>query len=596
MTSSTVVSASFPFTGGSFLIDAAVPDVPLFPEDLSDEQRDFQRTVRRFIEGDVATRLEELDKLDGKLAPGLLKQLAELGFFQAEIPEDDGGLGLGLFATLAMIEELGRGGSFHVAAMVHQGIGTQPIAYYGNEEQRCAYLPDAMEGKRFGAYALTEPGSGSDALGMKTTAVTSDNGATWVLNGSKQFITNAAWASYFVVFAKIDGDKVTGFIIDRDTPGFEVTAEEHKMGIKGSSTCGLRLTNVMVPASAMLGEIGIGHKIALNLLNLGRLKLGTTVLGADKAVVRQAIQYACERKQFNTRIADFGMSRQKLAECAALIIGGEAVAYRTAGLIQAAADRHPDGPTPAAKIGAADTFSPECAMVKVYLSEGGCTIADHAVQLLGGYGFIEEYPTARAYRDARIARLYEGTNEINRLHMVTTILRRATTEGNDLSSMDWLGKLKKRTSVSKQTSGAARQNVETLKDLFSVTLDKVLEKVGGAKGLRTEQEAVWHLADLMIQTFVADSVAARWERVLRIGAKRGVWTLGEAPATVAIGRAIRQATVHASWLLNFATQPGPARRQAMGRIADLTADVGSTLDADRAVAAWMVDHAEWEGE
>lgn len=565
-----------------------------YPESLDAEQREIQSAVRSFIENEVTTRLEELDAdCGGPLMPDLLKQLGDLGFFQAEIPESDGGMGLGLFGAIPLIEELGRGGSFHVAAMVHQGIGTQPIAYYGNDEQRAAYLPDAMSCARFGAYALTEPSSGSDALAMKTTAVR--DGDHWILNGAKQFITNAGWASYFVVFGRVDGDKITAFVVDRGVPGFEVLAEEHKMGIKGSSTCALKLTNVRVPDSRRLGEVGVGHKIALNLLNLGRLKLGTTVLGANKRVLREAVRYAMERKQFHTRICDFGMTRMKIAECAALIFAGEAIAFRTAGMIEDAAHATDGGPTYEAKIGAADAFSPECAMTKIHLSEGGCVVADHGVQILGGYGFVEEYPTARAYRDARIARLYEGTNEINRLHIVNTILRRASKGEMGAGWLDRLTSRELESDAPREGLEGLRAHVEAMKDIFGAALGSVLASMGGdSRGLKNEQELTWHLADIAIEVYAAESSMLRAEAIAdHAGSTDKSRLLAEEFARAAVGRCNRIVRDRATTIIGH-TAEDSRRFGLLAGVSGLSVALGSTLDAERAVAQAIVDGGgEW---
>jgi alkylation response protein AidB-like acyl-CoA dehydrogenase len=588
----TATSARRRSIGCWYFTETPSPGEGRFPETLSAEQREFQQAIRGFIESEVSPRLDAIDRLEGTTLPDLMRGLGELGFFQAEIPEEDGGLGLGLFATISMIEELGRGGSFHVPAMVHQGIGTQPIAYYGTSEQRAKYLAPAMTVDQIGAYALTEPSSGSDALAMKTTAVRDADGS-WTLNGAKQFITNAGWADFFVVFGRVEEAKITAFIVARDTPGLEVTAEEHKMGIKGSSTCGLRLTNVKVADEQRLGEIGIGHKIALNLLNLGRLKLGTTVLGANKRILREAIRYAIERRQFDTRIADFGMTRMKIAECAAVIFAGEAIAYRTAGMMEDhAAGEDSSLDSYSAKIAAADAFSPECAAVKIHLSEGGCVVADHALQMLGGYGFIEEYPTARQYRDARIARLYEGTNEINRLHIVNTLMRRATRgEMGD----GWLEVLRGRhpeVAAVAAATGVARLRAqsENLKALFGVAVNDVLRKLGDSRALKDEQEVTSWLADVAIECYAAESAVLRAEAIAcGHGATEGAgWA--EAFATTAVARSSRIVRDRVESIL-AAVGGGVAEMATVAQVAQV---FGSSLEAERKAAAVLVDAGgEW---
>ncbi|MDX2175401.1 MAG: acyl-CoA dehydrogenase family protein [Candidatus Sumerlaeia bacterium] len=411
--------------GSAFLFQPADPAAMAAPEAVPQEAREFQRTVRAFIVDEVQPRFDAIDSDQGALVPELLKGLAGLGLFMAEIPEELDGLGLGLTEVLPTLEELGRASSLGVAAMVHQGIGMQPLVFAGSDALAGRWVAPLMSAEILAAYALTEPGYGSDALAGISTAAHDAAARQWVLNGSKQFITNGRWAEVFQVFAQVEGKGLSAFMVERGAPGFEVLAEEHKMGIKGSSTCALRFAGVRVAEEAVLGELGRGHKLALNMLNLGRLKLGTTMIGAMKELLRHCWRYGSERRQFGTRIIDFGMLRQKVAEMGALAFGAEALAARVGGEIdRLTMELREAGQGRAAKLAAADEFSVECSIAKFWMTEAANVCADHAVQLFGGYGFSEEYPVARYYRDLRVARLYEGTNEINRLNTVNAFLRR----------------------------------------------------------------------------------------------------------------------------------------------------------------------------
>src|SRR5579859_3023901 len=404
--------------GGSFLITATTPRDVFTPEDFSMEHRLAARSLAEFLEAEVEPRTAELETHDYPLMRRLLRELGALGFLGVDIPEAYGGTGLDFITSLVVAETMSRG-SFAVAFGGHSVIGTLPIVYFGTDDQKRRYLPGLAAGEIVGAYALTEPTAGSDALSARTRAVLAENGRAYRLTGTKQFITNAGFADVFTTYAKVDGERFTGFIVDRATEGLEVGPEEHKMGIKGSSTASLFFDNARVPAENLLGEVGGGHRVALNILNMGRLKLATASTGAAKRAVRQAIAYATERHQFGRPIASFGLVRQKLAEMAVRTYLLESMIYRTGGLIQAGRQT---ADTPVRSV---EEYAVECAIDKVYGSEAAGFVMDELVQIYGGYGFIEDYPAARAYRDARISRIYEGTNEINRLLITGMLLRRA---------------------------------------------------------------------------------------------------------------------------------------------------------------------------
>jgi len=404
--------------GGSFLITAPTPGEAFTPEDFSTEHRLAARSLAEFLDAEVEPRTAQLETHDYPLMRRLLRELGALGFLGVDIPEAYGGSGLDFITSLLVAETMSRG-SFAVAFGAHTVIGTLPIVYFGTDDQKRRYLPGLAAGELVGAYALTEPTAGSDALAARTRAVLAEDGRAYRLTGTKQFITNAGFADVFTTYAKVDGEQFTGFIVDRATEGLEVGPEEHKMGIKGSSTASLFFDNARVPAENLLGEVGGGHRVALNILNMGRLKLATASTGAAKRAVRQAIAYATERHQFGRPIASFGLVRQKLAEMAVRTYLLESMIYRTGGLIQAGRQT---ADTPVRSV---EEYAVECAIDKVYGSEAAGFVMDELVQVYGGYGFIEDYPAARAYRDARISRIYEGTNEINRLLITSMLLRRA---------------------------------------------------------------------------------------------------------------------------------------------------------------------------
>jgi alkylation response protein AidB-like acyl-CoA dehydrogenase len=410
--------------GGSFLIEERTPEEVFTPEDFTEEHHMIADTARQFMDGEVRPRIDDLEKKDWKLARELVQKGAEIGFIGATVPEEYGGLGLDQVASAILGEYLGRSASFATTMGAQGGIGLLPILYYGTEEAKRKYIPRIVTGELITAYALTEAGSGSDALAAKATARLSEDGTTYVLKGEKMWITNGGFADVFVVFAKVDGDKFTGFIVERQE-GLSNGAEEHKMGIKGSSTTALALDNVKTPVSNLLGEVGKGHKIAFNILNIGRFKLGAMCLGGMKLMTSEAVRYANERQQFGKPISSFGAIKQKLAEMAVRCWVGEAMVYRTLGLIEGAINATSDSSDPESKLRAIEEYAVECSAIKVSLSEYCDYVADEMVQIYGGYGYSADYPAERAYRDSRINRIFEGTNEINRMLIPGMLMRRA---------------------------------------------------------------------------------------------------------------------------------------------------------------------------
>ncbi len=410
--------------GGSFLIEERTPGEVFTPEDFDEEHRMIADTARQFMDNEVRPRLPELEKKDWKLARELVQKGAEIGFVGATVAEEYGGLGLDQVAGAILGEALGRAASFATTMGAQGGIGLLPIVYYGTEEAKRKYIPRVVTGELITAYALTEAGSGSDALAAKATARLSEDGTHYVIKGEKMWITNGGFADLFVVFAKVDGDKFTGFIVERQE-GLSNGAEEHKMGINGSSTTALVLDDVKTPVSNLLGEVGKGHKIAFNILNIGRFKLGAMCLGGMKLATEHSVRYANERHQFGKPISSFGAIKHKLAEMAIKCWVGEAMTYRTLGLIEGAINATADASDPESKLRAIEEYAAECSAIKVSLSEYCQYVTDEMVQIYGGYGYSADYPAERAYRDARINRIFEGTNEINRMLIPGMLMRRA---------------------------------------------------------------------------------------------------------------------------------------------------------------------------
>jgi alkylation response protein AidB-like acyl-CoA dehydrogenase len=499
--------------GGSFLIQSSTPDNTFTPEDFSEEQKLVAQTCRDFLDKEVIPRLLDLDKQEPGLMPSLLDKAGELGLLGAAFPEAYGGLGEDFVTATLINEELGGGHSFAVAMAAHNGIGSLPILYFGTEEQKQKYIPKLATGEMKGAYALTEPNSGSDALGAKTTAVLSDDGKNYMLNGQKIWITNAGFADVFTVFAKIDGDKFSAFIVERNTPGLTFGEEEHKMGIKGSSTRQLFFENCPVPKENLLGEIGKGHIIAFNILNIGRLKLCAAALGGNKRSLNTTLAYAKTREQFKTPIANFGAIKHKLAEMCIRTFASESALYRTAKWIDdKEQELHAAGkPSSETLLGAAEEFAIECALLKVLGSENLDYVVDEGVQIHGGNGFSDEYNISRAYRDSRINRIFEGTNEINRLLTLDMYLKRAMKGRIDLMTPA-MGVQKELMSIpdfsTDDTPFAAEQKqIANFKKAILMCAGAAAQKL--MMQLEHEQEVLMYIADMILDTFQAECMLMR---------------------------------------------------------------------------------------
>ena len=500
--------------GGEFLIKESNPFETFTPEDFNEEQLMVKDMCIQFLHTEVLPVVDRIDKLEPGLMPSLMEKAGEQGLLGASTPEEFGGLGKDFITSTLVNEGLGGGFSFSVAIAAHTGIGTLPILYFGTDEQKRKYIPKLSSGEWKGSYGLTEPNAGSDALSAKTTAVLSADGKNYILNGQKCWITNGGFADVYTVFAKIDGDKFTAFIVDRNTEGFTLGAEEHKMGIKGSSTVQLYFQDCKVPVENLLGEIGKGHIIAFNILNIGRLKLCAAALGAAKMALDATVEYANTREQFKTAIANFGAIKHKLAECATRIWVGESALYRTAKWIDDKENEleHAGKSFAEAHLAAAEEYAIECAMLKVDGSEVLDLIVDEGVQIHGGNGFSDEYMISRAYRDSRINRIYEGTNEINRLLTVDMMLKRAMK-----GKLDLMGPA---TAVSKELMsipdfGSEDDSPFAVEKKTIVQMKKAILMVAGAAvqklmmGLSDEQEILMNIADMAIVTFNAESALLR---------------------------------------------------------------------------------------
>jgi alkylation response protein AidB-like acyl-CoA dehydrogenase len=502
--------------GGSFILEDHRPDEIFTPDDISDEHRLIAQTAYEFSEKEVLPLDEEIEKKNYAVHRELLIKAGELGLLSIDIPEEYGGAGLDLLSSLVASENISFQASFSGTLGAHTTIGTLPIVYFGNDEQKKRYLPRLATGELVGAYCLTESGSGSDALAAKTTAILSEDGKHYILNGQKMWITNGGFADVFIVFAKVDGDKFTGFIVERAFPGVSTAPDEHKMGLNGSSTCAVNLDNAQVPVENVLGEIGKGHLIAFNILNIGRLKLGVSSIAGSKRIANVALEYAKQRQQFGVSIASFGLIKHKLAEMAIKSYVGECMLYRTVGMIEemmSTVDRN----VPKEALKAIEDYAIECSIIKASCSEYLAYCVDEAVQVFGGNGYSSDYPVERAYRDARISRIYEGTNEINRLIIAGQLLRRAAKGENAL-----FGAAKKLQEEMLTPSmpeelpdtlfAAERAALTNCKKAIVAVLGSVAMKYGNKA--TEQQEVLAFSSDMIMDVYAMESAILRTEKLV----------------------------------------------------------------------------------
>ena len=505
--------------GGAFLLEERQPNEVFTPEDFSEQHTLIAQTAEEFAVNEILPNVEKIEHKDFSVTRDLLKKAGDLGLSSAEIPEAYGGLEMDKVTAAVIADHIAKYAGFATTWGGHTGIGTLPIVYFGTEEQKKKYLPRLAAGEIVGAYALSEASSGSDALNCRARATLSPDGKHYLLNGEKMWITNAGFADLFTVFAKIDGDKFTAFLVEKTFPGFSIGAEEHKMGIRGSSTCPLILTDCQVPVENLLGEIGKGHIIAFNILNIGRFKLGAMCVGGARVSLQNAVSYAKQRKAFEKVIADFGLVREKIANMATLIYVGESLVYRTVGMMDALLSEIDSASPDAAKETrkAIEEYAVECSILKVWGSEMIDYVVDETVQIYGGYGFVEEYPAERAYRDARINRIFEGTNEINRLIITGFLLKRAMS--GQLALMPAIKKLMEEVlsgpTMSEEVEGPLaeeRKLVANAKKLGLFASGAATQKY--MQKIQDEQEVMGAIADMTIEIYAMESALLRTQKLI----------------------------------------------------------------------------------
>jgi alkylation response protein AidB-like acyl-CoA dehydrogenase len=505
-------------SGGSFLLEERRPDEIFTPEDFTEQHQMIGQTAEEFAVNEIVPNIEKIEHKDFSVTRELLKKAGELGLSSAEIPEAYGGLEMDKVTAAVIADHIAKYAGFATSWGGHTGIGTLPIVYFGTEEQKKKYLPRLAAGELVGAYALSEASSGSDALNCRARAELSKDGRHYILNGEKMWITNAGFADLFTVFAKVDGEKFTAFLVEKTFPGFSIGAEEHKMGIRGSSTCPLVLNDCQVPVENVLGEIGKGHIIAFNILNIGRFKLGAMCVGGARVSLENAIAYAKQRKAFKKVISDFGLVREKLANMAVLIYAGESLVYRTVGMMDVAlADVDKSGADALRDTRKAiEEYAVECSIIKVWGSEMIDYVVDETVQIYGGYGFVEEYPAERAYRDARINRIFEGTNEINRLIITGFLLKRAMS--GQLPLMPAIKKLMDEVlsgpSLREDLEGPLaeeRKLVAQAKKLGLFAAGAATQKY--MQAIEDQQEIMGAIADTVIETYAMESAVLRAQKI-----------------------------------------------------------------------------------
>ncbi len=505
--------------GGEFLIAECDCQDIFTPEDFSDEQRAMAETTEQFVENEIMPHFDEIEAQNFEHIVEGMRKCGELGLLMMDAPEDEGGLELDKASSMLVGEKIARSGSFSVAYAAHTGIGTLPLIYYGTPKQKEKYLEKIITGEWCSAYCLTEPGSGSDALGVQSNAVLSEDGKHYILNGTKQFITNGGFANLFTIFVKIDKEYFTAFLVEKTFEGLVVGPEEKKMGIKGSSTTQIILDNCKVPVENILGEIGKGHKIAFNSLNIGRFKLGAMVTGAAKMALADGISYANERKQFGQPIASFGAIREKIADVTAAIYTGESLVYRLAGLLDdkiATIDKGADNYYEQ-YLKAIEEYAPECGISKVFCSEVLAKTVDEVVQIHGGYGFVSDYSAERYYRDERINRLFEGTNEINRLLTTGMILKRSMKgelplQAEAMKAFEALMTPSFDDVDESIPFIAEKTTIQNLKTLFLILAGAGVQKY--MNKLVNEQEILMASADIAIQVFAMESAVLRAEKII----------------------------------------------------------------------------------
>jgi butyryl-CoA dehydrogenase len=575
--------------GGAFLIEERRLDEVFTPEDCSDEQRMIAQAAADFMETEMVPRLPEILGLKYEATRDLLRKAGEMGLLGVEIPAEYGGLGLDKVSGCLLAEAAARDGSFAVSFTGHVGIGTLPIVYFGTEEQKRRYLPRLASGEWVGSYSLSEASSASDAMNARARATLSADGRSWVLSGEKMWLTNAGFADLYITFAKVDGERFTAFIIEKGSPGVSLGAEERKTGIKGSSTRPLILQDARIPRENLLGEVGQGHKVAFNILNIGRFKLAAGCVGGAKLALRAAVAYGTGRTAFGRPITDFGLVRHKLGEMAIRIYAAESMVYRTAGMI----DRNLEGVDlhdPGAVLKRIEEYDVECSMLKVWCSEMLDYVVDETVQVHGGAGFVEDYPAERYWRDARVNRIFEGTNEINRLLVPGRLVRRAVGGGSPV--------LERARAVLGET-GPADPGPQTgllaaeadmargAKKAALLCLGRAVEALGPR--LSEEQEVLGHFADVAMETYALESAVLRARKKAEAAGEPAVAAWHEAATRCFAQDAMDRAEIHARRCL-AALQGGDALRVSLDALrAMVRRDTADTVALRRQVAAFVLE-------
>jgi butyryl-CoA dehydrogenase len=499
--------------GGSFLLEEHKLDNVFTPEDFNEDQQMVAKLADDFATNEIVPVIEKIEHKEWSVTRDLLKKASEAGLTNADVPAEYGGSEMDKVSSAIIADRIAKCGSFSVSYGAHSGIGTLPIVYFGTEDQKKKYLPRLASGELIGAYALSESTSGSDAMNPRTKAVLAADGKHYVLNGEKMWITNANFADLYIVFAKVDGEKFTAFIVEKTFPGFSVGAEEKKLGIRGSSTAPLILNDCQVPVENLLGEIGKGHIIAFNILNIGRFKLGAACVGGARNILTHAIAYAKQRKAFGKVIADFGLIREKLAQMATGIYTGEAMVYRTVGMMDNALSEIEKGSADESKETrkAIEEYAIECSIIKVWASEMLDMTVDETVQIFGGHGFVEEYPAERAYRDSRVNRIFEGTNEINRMIITGFLMKRALS--GQLALLPAIKKV-----MDEVLAGPSTDEIEGIlaaERTIVANMKKIGLLVAGAASqkymqeLVNQQEIMGAIADIIIEAFAMESAVLR---------------------------------------------------------------------------------------
>jgi butyryl-CoA dehydrogenase len=513
--------------GGSFLLESRTPDEIFTPEDLNEEQRQIAATAERFAREEILPRVAAIEAKEPGAMPAILRKAAELGFTAVDVPEEYGGLGMDRVSSTLITDHISVLASFSTAFGAHIGIATLPLVWYGTEEQKQRYLPSLASCESIGAYGLSEASSGSDAMNIRTRATLTADGAHYILNGEKQWLTNGGTAGLYTVFAKIDGEKFSAFLIERGTPGLTVGAEEHKLGIRGSSTCPLILQDCRIPKENLLGEAGKGHHIAFNVLNVGRFKLGVACVGGARHALASMIRYAKERRAFGKSIAEFGLIQRKISSAAAQLYAAESMVYRTAGLIDAklagaSAAEAADVPRSVDVPRSIEEYAVECSILKVYGSEMLTLVADELIATMGGFGYVEDYPAERTYRDARINRIFEGTNEINRLIITGWMMKRAMS-----GKLPLLGAIKRvmdEVTEPPAFGGDANEGQPLAHEtaVLAAVKKMALFAAGVASqrfmaGLEQQQEIMADLADMISQVYALESALLRAQKLAHAG-------------------------------------------------------------------------------